>query len=388
MDLSSISIMIVEDQRSIRSLLVSTLRALGIGKVIGVHSAEEAMERIRTIGDEAKYTNSNPLSAILLDIVLDESKFTGLDIAEWIRTSPDSPNKFLPIMMFSALASMSMVQRSRNLGVNIFMRKPFAVDNLTSLLMGLIRDQRSFIKCNDYFGPDRRRASHLAIPHDPERRADNVSNASKGLKVFKRSKSVGGYTLKEENIVKAEEVFVETTEKAVADLDQRIVKMQEMHELLKESARTLQKITGESPEVLEQKSHQIATMANAVLDNMVLVRLNLGVFRVPILSQITLELSEFVCQLTANPAELINNDAIVIIEKFIHFMQAIMKSIDAIDDAQGGLLIKDLQGVCNRFSKKYISHPMDDSLVDEKIRDSIARIKSQNLVDDMEADAA
>ena len=388
MDLSNITVMIVEDQRSIRTLLISTLRALGIGKVIGVHSAEEAMERISDIGNAVKYGNGDGLTAILLDIVLDESQITGLDIAEWIRTSPDSPNKFLPIMMFSALASMSMVQRSRDLGVNIFMRKPFAVDNLTSLLMGLIRDQRSFIKCGDYFGPDRRRSTHIAVPHDPERRVDHVSNASKGIKVFKTSKNTGSYVLKEEDIIKAEDVFVQTAEKGVADLDQRLAKMQEMHTVLKDSVLTLQKITDEDPATHDEKADQIAAMAHAVLDNMVLVRLNLGVFRVPVLSQISLELSVFVCQLTTKPMELINDDAIIIIEKFIHFMQIVMKNIDALNEQQATVVVTELQQVCSRFNKKYVDDPLADFLVDEKIRDSIARIKAQNLFEDMHDDAA
>ena len=384
LDLSDITVMIVEDQRSVRGLLITTLRTLGVGKVIGVHNAAEAINRIRQLADEAKASGSGGVNAVMLDIVLSDSEASGMDLAEWVRTAPDSPNKFMPIMMFSALASVNMVQRSRDLGVNVFMRKPFAVDNLTSLLMGLIRDQRNFIKCNDYFGPDRRRASYLGNSHDPERRNDEASNSSKGLKVFKRTKGAGSYVLKEENVIKAEEVFNETTGKAVADLDQRIEKVRKMHLILAEATQALHEIADEDSEAHALRNKEIMTTSHGVLDNMVLVRLNLGVFRVPILSQIAHQLSEFVCRLTEHPLKYINNDAVTIIDKFIHFMTVVMKHIDATDDRQGQSVVKELQQACERFIRKYVKNPMDQLLVDQKIRESIVRIREQKLFDDME----
>lgn len=381
LNLAGVKVLIVEDQRSIRGLLTSTLRALGIGQVIGLHSAEEAIAHIQTASEEQKVLGRGEVSAVLLDIILEDPQNSGLDLVEWIRRDSQSPSPFMPIMMFSAVATMNMVQRSRDLGVNVFMRKPFSVHSLGSLLIGLLRDQRSFIKSDGYFGPDRRRRRDDPEYKDSERRRkvhdDNV-------KVYKRTKTQAGgdYQLQKENVLRAQEVFAEMVDAAIEGLIGHIESLHLLHEqfvrFLDETKKTDQ----------QELSPQIQSFADALLDDILMIRVNLGVFRLPILSTVTYNLSEFVCEITINARQGFNQDSTYLIERFIKFMVLLVQSHGrgGIDEIEGEEVTSELENARRRFRRKYGMTIISQEIIEKKIQESLGRLRSTKLFSDLGGD--
>ena len=81
----------------------------------------------------------------------------GIDFTRMVRTAPDSPNPFVPIIMLTAHSSMERVIQARDSGVNEFLTKPVTARGLYTRISTVIESPRQFVRASEYFGPDRRR---------------------------------------------------------------------------------------------------------------------------------------------------------------------------------------------------------------------------------------
>jgi len=144
-DLSNVKILIVEDNRHMRQLLLAVLRALGIRSV-------------REAGDGSE--GLNLLGEFLPDLVVCDWEMPGLDgpgFVKMVRQSPDSANPFVPIIMLTGHADASRVLAARDLGANEFLVKPMSPQALYGRIMRIIDEPRMFVSSGGYFGPCRRR---------------------------------------------------------------------------------------------------------------------------------------------------------------------------------------------------------------------------------------
>ncbi|VAW05308.1 chemotaxis protein CheYIII [hydrothermal vent metagenome] len=165
-DLSRVSILVVEDSQFIRSLIVNSLRVMGVGSIQSVDDGAQAIEFIKLV-------DSDPMKAgmMMIDIIISDwemSPVDGMMLLRWIRRHKDSPDRFVPFMMLTGYSEPKRVHDARAMGVNEFMSKPFTVNALAGKLFSVINKPRQFVHTASYFGPDRRRQ---VIPIDgPDRR--------------------------------------------------------------------------------------------------------------------------------------------------------------------------------------------------------------------------
>ena len=78
----------------------------------------------------------------------------GIDLIHLIRHSPDSHNLYVPIIMLTGYSELERVETARDVGVSSFLAKPMSADSLYRRLVSLVEDQRLFIRCENFFGPD------------------------------------------------------------------------------------------------------------------------------------------------------------------------------------------------------------------------------------------
>jgi CheY-like chemotaxis protein len=81
----------------------------------------------------------------------------GLALTRFLRTSPASPDPFLPIIMITGFADRERVHAARDAGVTEFLVKPISAAALFSRIYSIIANPRPFVRIGGYFGPDRRR---------------------------------------------------------------------------------------------------------------------------------------------------------------------------------------------------------------------------------------
>ncbi len=154
-DLSRISVLVVEDSPFIRSLLVNSIRILGVQSVKSVDDGAEAIEFIKLVEE-------NPMKAGMMsvDIIVcdwEMSPVNGLILLRWIRRHKESKDRFIPFVMLTGYSEPSRVHQAREMGVTEFMSKPFSVNSLADKMKSVIFKPRQFVHTNTYFGPDRRR---------------------------------------------------------------------------------------------------------------------------------------------------------------------------------------------------------------------------------------
>jgi two-component system, chemotaxis family, chemotaxis protein CheY len=90
-----------------------------------------------------------------------------------VRTSKDSRNPFVPILIVTAHSTVDHVLAALNAGANDFLAKPLSPRVLYSRIADIIENPRSFVRADGYFGPCRRGRS-TAYYEGEERHASGV----------------------------------------------------------------------------------------------------------------------------------------------------------------------------------------------------------------------
>jgi two-component system chemotaxis response regulator CheY len=166
-----ISLLIADPSKYMRTLLVGLARSFGF----------------RTIYEAADGTAAlNLMRERHIDIVLMDGPMTPMDgyaFTKQVRTSPESPNPFLPIVMVSAHTEISQIKRAREAGITEFLAKPISSKTLLVRICSVIDHQRAFVRSSNFVGPDRRRHVDQAYA-GPERRG--VPQQSRDVQALER----------------------------------------------------------------------------------------------------------------------------------------------------------------------------------------------------------
>ena len=154
-DLNQLSILFVEDSRFSRLLTRSVFFSVGVRKIQIANDGAQAIEMLKRMGETDDPDGGACVDMVISDLVM--PGVDGLELLKWIRQDPESPNAFLPFSLLTARADADVVAKSRNLGANEFIAKPFSADSIASRLTAVINTSRQYILTKGYFGPDRRR---------------------------------------------------------------------------------------------------------------------------------------------------------------------------------------------------------------------------------------
>ena len=141
----SLKALIVEDNGHMRALLRSLLQALGIKNI---HESEDGSSGF------AELCARNP-DLVLTDLSM--APTDGIAFTRRIRKGEGSPNPYVPIIMVTGHTERPRVEAARDAGVTEFLAKPITVQNLMARLAEIVERPRPFVKCDTYFGPERRR---------------------------------------------------------------------------------------------------------------------------------------------------------------------------------------------------------------------------------------
>ncbi|CCQ74328.1 Chemotaxis protein CheYIII [Magnetospira sp. QH-2] len=144
-DLSHLTFLIVDSNKHMRTIVRQVLKALGARSVFETKEGAEAYQAMKAMNPDIV------MSAMMMDPV------NGLELSTMIRTSVDSPNPYVPIIMVSGHTEEHHIYNARDAGVDEFLAKPVSAHTIYSRVVEVIRHRRPFVKSRSYFGPDRRR---------------------------------------------------------------------------------------------------------------------------------------------------------------------------------------------------------------------------------------
>jgi CheY-like chemotaxis protein len=155
--LHRVRFLLVDDNIHMMNIVKTMLRGFGGEKIFEAKTADEALDRLR----------HDAVDIVILDYLLGDTD--GTDFCRQVRTSPDSPAPYVPVIMLTGHSEKSRVQTARDAGVTEFCVKPVTAADLLRKVAAVIDRPRPFVRSPSYFGPDRRRAANAEYA-GPERR--------------------------------------------------------------------------------------------------------------------------------------------------------------------------------------------------------------------------
>ncbi len=143
LDLSKCTILVVEKKTLLCSVLMDVFSISGVPTLLSTADPEIAFDRFK---------------AMPIDIVMIEGppNLDSMDFLERLRTDPDSPNPFVPVIIRTANAALPDACRAWDLGMTEYLTKPASANHIHSRIVSMVERNRQFIKVGDFFGQERR----------------------------------------------------------------------------------------------------------------------------------------------------------------------------------------------------------------------------------------
>ena len=158
--------MVVDDNRHMLNLIEAILRGLDIRIVSSKVDAADAFKEM----------NISAVDLVICDQMMEP--LNGIEFTQLLRTSKDSPDRFVPVIMVTGNSDVATVKAARDAGVTEFMVKPVSAKGLYARILEVINNPRPFLRTKTFFGPDRRR--HFQSYDGTERRKKSAKEKGAG----------------------------------------------------------------------------------------------------------------------------------------------------------------------------------------------------------------
>ncbi|MBM3569764.1 MAG: response regulator [Alphaproteobacteria bacterium] len=157
-DLSRLRVLIVDDNKFMRVTLRGMLEAFGVKNIGEAEDGNAAWGRMIDFKPDIMFVDwrMEPID--------------GLALMKRLRTDPESPNRFMPVIMVTGNAEIKHVKVARDAGISLYLTKPLSAQSLYQRLVAAIENPRPFVRTGSYFGPDRRSKKKSDDYTGPERR--------------------------------------------------------------------------------------------------------------------------------------------------------------------------------------------------------------------------
>jgi CheY-like chemotaxis protein len=143
-NLDKVSVLIVDDSAPSLDLLAQVVSGFGVKTLQRADSAREAQLHLR---DKA------------FDLIISATNMAGVDgyeLVKWLRRGALEANRYVPVILVSGHTPPSQVFKARDAGANFTVAKPITPKVLLERILWAAKEERQFIECDSYLGPDRR----------------------------------------------------------------------------------------------------------------------------------------------------------------------------------------------------------------------------------------
>jgi len=158
--LRALSILVVDDNEQMRTIIGTVLSAAGVGRLYYAADGRAGLDSLATYDIDVAYVD------------YEMPVMNGLDFIARARAQ-GGETRLTPIIMLTGHSDMMRLSAARDRGVNEFLAKPVTARNILLRLESVIMRPRPYIDAPDFFGPDRRRRQIPGYRGPLRRAADN-----------------------------------------------------------------------------------------------------------------------------------------------------------------------------------------------------------------------
>lgn len=162
-NLEQSSVLLIDDNQQALDMLSSVFHGFGVKEQIKCSSAIEGKKIIQ----------DRTVDLVVIDCT--EPEMDSYAFARWLRRETPAPLKYIPIILLTGHASQNKVKEGRDCGVSFVVTKPLTPAVLLKRIQWLASDEREFVECANYVGPDRRVRNFGPPMGEKGRRKDDLS---------------------------------------------------------------------------------------------------------------------------------------------------------------------------------------------------------------------
>ena len=144
MNLSEISVLVVERHQMMRGIMADILRQFGVKTVVPLITVDDAFTHFSEHGADLIVSDWSP-------------EVDAIELVRRVRRDPLSKDFYAPFIVTTAFCDLQRVCSARDAGIHEFIAKPFPAQHLYCRIRSIVEQPRLFVRLGDYFGPDRRR---------------------------------------------------------------------------------------------------------------------------------------------------------------------------------------------------------------------------------------
>jgi CheY-like chemotaxis protein len=164
-NLEKVDVLLVDDSVASLNLLAQVMLGFGIKNLSRADSAKAAQGLLR---DRT------------FDLVISATNMAGVDgyeLVKWLRRGALEANRYLPVILVSGHTPPSQVFKGRDAGANFTIAKPITPKIVLERILWAAKEDRQFIECDSYLGPDRRFKNDGPPQGAPGRRREDPPEA-------------------------------------------------------------------------------------------------------------------------------------------------------------------------------------------------------------------
>ncbi len=158
LNLENLKILVIDDNRFMREIVKT------IFHVFHCKTVEEAGD-----GADALKVMANGYLPDLVVTNWNMPVMDGIQFIRHIRTSKDSPDPHMPIILMTAYSEVGHITNARDAGVNEILAKPISAISLYKRIVSVFTKPRPFVEADEFTGPDRRRRASVGYGGEERR---------------------------------------------------------------------------------------------------------------------------------------------------------------------------------------------------------------------------
>lgn len=161
-NLEKATVLVLDDNGASLDILSQVVSGFGVKQLFRAESVADAQALVRT----------KTFDLIISDVQMPVTD--GIEFIEWLRKEGGETNRYVPVILVTGHTRTSQIFKLRDSGSNYVVAKPITPKVLLERIVWVAREERAFIECDSYIGPDRRFKHEGPPPGTDGRRKDDL----------------------------------------------------------------------------------------------------------------------------------------------------------------------------------------------------------------------